>query len=103
MAFYVNIYERLFNSKISKFSYHLLVNFNNVTLECVGSNVILHVQMERSKPTDVQLHILPETCSDQLGFFQPKAQASGYRCLAVSPSQPWYPMTPWPKIARQWF
>lgn len=37
-------------------------------LEHKGSNVILHLQMERSKLTDVQFQNLPETPEDQLLF-----------------------------------
>ena len=46
-------------------------------LEHKGSNVILYLQMERSKLTDVQFQNLPETRSDQLGSSQSRAQASG--------------------------
>ena len=46
-------------------------------LEHKGSNVILHLQMERSKLTDVQFQNLPETRSDQLGSSQSRVQASG--------------------------
>lgn len=36
------------NSRISKFSYHLLVRFRSVTLELTGSHVTLLVQMEKA-------------------------------------------------------
>lgn len=51
MAFCVTIYEGPFNSRISKLFYHLLIF--SVMLECMGSNVGLHLQMERSKLADV--------------------------------------------------
>lgn len=65
---------------------HLLlspVNFHSVMLERVGNNVILHLQMEGSKLADVQLQNLPETCSDQQGILQHRAQA-----LVTSATQP---------------
>lgn len=86
-------YERPFNSRISKFFYHLLI----FTMSCSSTRAIvlysLHLQKERSKLADVQLQNLPETCSDQQGVSQPRTQASAYQCHPAFPSQTWSPVT----------
>lgn len=79
------------------------VNFHSVMLERVGNNVILHLQMEGSKLADVQLQNLPETCSDQQGILQHRAQASGYQCHPAFPSKACHQCHSDPRQQVSWF